>query len=190
MDKTIYRKSSVSGTPVWRAVLCNVLGAALLVVGLVSAPGSSQAAERKLAFPVAGVVAKVMVQTGQQVKVGDALAQLDLTAFKALKDAADAGLRAAGQTLTFATQNRNRAKQLFDDLSTSAEELERAELKLIQAVADKVRAQAQAEIASWNLNRATLRAPSAGAVNSVPGYAGMVVDPAAAITTVVILSSP
>lgn len=162
----------------------------VLLASLIVAPTPGHAAERKLAFPVAGVIDKVMVRNGQTVKAGAPLATLDLVPLAALKEAADADLRAAQHKLTFATQNRNRAKQLFDDLSTSAEELERTEIALIQAVADTVRARANVDIAAWNLKRATLRAPSNGTVQSVPGFAGMVVNPAAAITPVVVLSSP
>lgn len=163
---------------------------AVLVVALFAASSPAHAAERKLAFPVAGVVETVMVRSGQSVKAGAPLAVLDRAPLKALKETADADLRAAERKLTFATQNRDRAKQLFDDLSTSAEVLERTELALIQAIADKVRANAMADIAAWNLQRATLRAPSNGTVRSVPGYPGMVVNPAAAITPVVVLSNP
>jgi RND family efflux transporter MFP subunit len=186
LDKMIYRKPAASGpcpgrVAVWIAVL---------VAAVFAASSPARAAERKLAFPVAGVIEKVMVRSGQTVKAGAPLAVLDLAPLKALKDAADAQVRAAARKLTFATRNRDRAQQLFDDLSTSAEELEKTELTLIQAIADKVRAGAEAEIAAWNLNRATLRAPSSGTVHSVPGYAGMVVNPSAAITPVVVLSSP
>ncbi|MBT3305797.1 MAG: biotin/lipoyl-binding protein [Alphaproteobacteria bacterium] len=164
--------------------------ASVLATILIAAPTPGSAAERKLAFPVAGVIAKVMVRSGQTVKAGATLATLDQVPLKARKEAADADLRAADRKLTFATQNRNRAKQLFDDLSTSAEELERAEIALIEAIANKVRSRANADIAAWNLKRATLRAPTNATVQSVPGYPGMVVNPTAAITPVVVLSGP
>lgn len=186
-----YRKPGVNNRRrPGRATLRTFAWVCVLITTLIAVSAQGHATERKLAFPVAGVIDKVMVRGGQSVKSGAPLAVLDLAPLKALKDSADADLRAANSKLTFATQNRNRVKQLFDDLSTSAEELERAELALIDAIAGKVRARATADIAAWNLTHATLRAPSDGTVLSVPGYGGMVVNPAAAITPVVVLSSP
>ena len=79
---------------------------------------------------------------------------------------------------------------MFDDLSTSGEELEKADLALAKAQAKHARARARAERAAWRLDRATLRASGAGTVKAVPGYPGMVVDSRAAITPVVVLDVP
>ncbi len=164
--------------------------AAVLALVLLAASGAAFAAERKLAFPVEGVVQEVLVRSGQALKAGAAVARLDPRPLAARKSAADAGLKAAEARLKFAVQNRGRAKQLFDDLSTSAEELEKADIALINARADRAGAKAEAGIAAWRLAHATLRAPVAGTVAAVPGYAGMVVNPAAEITPVVILTTP
>ncbi len=170
-------------------MLAPVLAAVLLVI-VPGASGTVSAAERKLAFPVEGVVKDVMVKAGQALKAGDAMARLDPRPLAARKSAADARLKATEARLKFARQNRDRAKQLFDDLSTSAEEVEKTEIAFIDARADKVGARAEADIAAWRLEHATLRAPVAGTVAAVPGYAGMVVNPATAITPVVILTTP
>jgi len=164
--------------------------AIVLAIVLLAAPGPAFAAERKLSFPVEGVVEDVLVKAGQSLEAGAAMAQLDPRPLKARKSEADAGLTAAEARLKFAGQNRDRAKQLFDDLSTSAEELEKAEIALINARADKARAQAEADIAAWRLAHATLRAPVAGTVAAIPGYAGMVINPAVETTPVVILTTP
>ena len=177
-------KSNLQG-PIPAAMLAPVLAVILL-----AASGAAFAAERKLAFPVEGVVQEVLVKAGQALKAGAAMARLDPRPLAARKSAADTGLKAAEARLTFAVQNRGRAKQLFDDLSTSAEELEKAEIALIDARAERARARAEADIAAWRLAHATLRAPVAGTVAAVPGYAGMVVNPAEKITPVVILTTP
>jgi len=151
----------------------------LLAAALLIASGPAFSAERKLSFAVEGVVQDVPVKVGQSLKAGTPLARLDPRPFSARKKAADAGVEAAGARLKFAAQSRDRAKQLFDDLSTSAEELERAEIALIDARADLARARAEADVAAWRLERATLRAPADGIVAAIPGYAGMIVNPAA-----------
>jgi multidrug efflux system membrane fusion protein len=148
---------------------------------------AAEAAGRKLAFPVAGVVEKIMVRAGQAVKAGDALAALDQRPFAARERAAAENLLAAENSNKFATENHQRVKQLFDDLSTSSEELEKAQVLLLKAQAGLARAKSAALISKWRLERATLRAPKAGTVAAVPGYPGMVVNPLAAITAVVIL---
>ncbi len=161
-----------------------------VAVVLLSVSGPAFAAERKLAFAVSGVVAQVMVKAGQSVKAGAVLARLDLRLLVAEKSAADADHKAAASKLKFARQNRDRMRQLFDDLSASGEQVEEAEIIFAEADAGKVRAKAGADIAALRLSQATLRAPTDGTVTAVKGYAGMVVNPAAEITPVIILTTP
>ncbi len=161
---------------------------AVAVVAVVAgAAVPANAGERRLAFPVAGVVDKVLVRSGQNVSAGTPLAVLDLLPLSAAKRAADAGLVAAALDHKLAGANMERIRQLYDDLSTSAEELERAESRLTAAAADLEAAKANAEIAGWNLDRGTLRAPRKGVVSGIPGYAGLVVNPDARFTPVVTL---
>ncbi len=149
----------------------------------------AQAGERSLAFPVRGVVAEVLVSAGKTVAKGAPLARLDPRPFKAHLDSAQAGLKSAEKVLGYALQNRNDVRQLFDDLSTSGEALEKAEIRLAKAEAALAKAKAYAEIAAWEMEKATLRAPAPGTVKALRGYAGMVVDPRAGITPVIILST-
>jgi RND family efflux transporter MFP subunit len=148
------------------------------------------ALERKLAFPVAGVVAKVMVKAGQKVKAGAVLARLNPYIFEAEKSAADAELSAANSKLKILRQNRDRVRQLFDDLSASGEQVELAEIQFSEAQAARARAKAMADIAARRLSQATLHAPSGGTVTAVRGYTGLVVNPTAEITPIIILSTP
>jgi len=159
-----------------------------LILLSVSAPAS--ALERKLAFSVPGVVATVMVKTGQTVEAGAALARLDTRPLAAEKSAADAMLKTANRKLSIHRKNHDRTRQLFDDLSASGEQVEQAAIQFADAQAERAHAKAMADIAAWRLNQATLRAPSSGTVTAVRGYAGLVVDPAAEITSVIILSTP
>jgi len=150
--------------------------------------GTAEAADRKLAFAVAGVVDKVMVRAGQRVAAGAPLSQLDLAPFEARAAAGEAALAAAEMDLKHAEENLTRVQQLYDDLSTSGQALEEARSKLAHARARHLKTKARAEMAAWRRDRATLRAPRAGTVSAVPGYPGLVVNPRAAITTVVILN--
>ncbi len=161
--------------------------AALLAVGGILWPVTGMAGERALTFVVPGVVAEVLVKRGQKVAAGAVLARLDARPLEARKRAAEARLKAAAVGLELATRHRARIKQLFDDLSTSGEELERADLALAQARAMHARARARVDLAAWRLDRATLRASGSGIVKAVPGYPGMVVDSRARITPVVVL---
>jgi len=148
------------------------------------------AGERALTLPVRGVVAEVLVKRGQPVKAGAVLARLDRRPFEARSRAAAARLAARVADLEFASRNRKRIKQLFDDLSTSGEELEKADTELARAKARHARAKARVAMWAWRLERATLRATGAGTVKSVPGYPGMVIDSRAGITPVVIIEVP
>ncbi len=164
--------------------------AAALALVLLGVSGTAFAVERKLAFPVSGIVAKVMVKTGQAIKAGAPLARLDTRPLAAEKAAADAVLTAANRKLEILSKNRDRVRQLFDDLSASGEQVELADIQFFEAQAETSRAKAMAVIAAWRLGQASLRAPSAGTITAVKGYAGMVVNPAAEITPIVILSTP
>lgn len=160
---------------------------AIPMVVLVLLASGAEAAERKLAFAVDGVIAEVTVKAGQDVKAGTPLARLDLVPFRARKRAADEGIAAAQLTLKFSEDNVKRVKQLFDDLATSREELDKVHTELAKAKADVARARGRAEIAAWKLDRATLKAPKDGKVVSVPGYPGQVVSVQAGSPAVVVL---
>lgn len=144
-------------------------------------------AEMRLAFAVPGIVTQVLVSSGQSVKEGAALAKLDARPFQARLRAARAAHDAAELELDFATDHKKRVQQLFDDLSTSAEELEGASRRVADAQAHKEATAADLSIASWELERATLTAPRNGTIGSVPGYPGLVVDPSRDNSTIVVL---
>jgi len=164
------------------------LAVLVIVVLVIGIAGPVDAGEWRLAFPVAGVVDKVLVRSGQKVSEGTPMAVLDLQPMSAVKRAADARFVAATLDHKLALAMRQRVQQLYDDLSTSAEELEGAESKLAAAAADLAQASADAVIAGWNLDHGTLRAPRSGVVSGIPGYIGLVVNPKARFTPVVNLN--
>jgi multidrug resistance efflux pump len=150
----------------------------------------AQAAERKLSFAVSGVVAALKVKPGDSVRMGTVLAVLDQTTFKARKRAADASADSAKLIARLAETKLSQTRELFDALSTSQEEVERAEITNTHALVAYEQARAKAEIAAWRLQRATLRSPFAGTVSGLPGYPGMVINTYAGIQAVVSINVP
>lgn len=159
-----------------------ILAALMMVL-----PATGWAADRSLAFAVSGVVADVKVKAGQSVKVGDVLAVLDLKPFQAKKRAADAALKATKTIFELADLRYNQTRELFDALSTSAENVEIAETARAEALIAYENARRDVALAAWMLERASLKAPFAGTVSSVSGYAGMVVHVHAGTPTIVVV---
>jgi multidrug resistance efflux pump len=107
------------------------------------------------------------------------LARLDSRPLGARKRAADARAALASEVFVRAGKNLSLVQQLYDDLATSGEELEKAQAELARAKADHEVALARADLAAWRLERTTLKAPAKGTVTQVPGYRGLVVHPRA-----------
>jgi len=164
----------------------------LLVLAWFVLAGATQAlaVERKLTFAVSGVVQSLKVKPGDAVKAGTILAVLDQTPFQARKQAADA--RASSARLIFEqTQvKRDQVRELYESLSASQEDVDKAEVAHANAKADFEVAQSKADISAWRLRRASLTSPFSGTVTAVPGYPGMVLNTYAGGQTVVIVNAP
>lgn len=162
----------------------------LFIIIMSLLPTTSWAADRTLSFAVSGVVANIKVQSGAQVKQGQVLAVLDLVPFQADKRAADITVRSTKIILDLATRRLDQVRELFDALSTSAEQVELAETAQAQARIAYENARAKATQTGWRLGRASLKAPTAGTIASTPGYAGQVINLNAATQPVMVLSTP
>ena len=79
---------------------------------------------------------------------------------------------------------------MFDALSTSAEQVELAQTAQANAKIAYEYARRDAALAAWKLSRATLNAPFAGTVATVPGYVGQVINLNAETAAVVVVSTP
>lgn len=110
----------------------------------------SSAEELKLSFKTGGIVARVNVNEGDEVMKGDVLAELNLSEIKANVDLARSGYEKALRDLT-------RAKNLYSDTVATLEQYQNAETALDVA-------ESNLEIASFNLNHSTIKAPGDGAV--------------------------
>lgn len=166
----------------------NVRLLALLALFLLTTGQSAQAADRKLTFAVAGVVASINVKPGQSVKAGTVLAVLDQTPFLARKKSADTAAKSARLILDLAEIKAEQTRELFDALSTSQEEVDKAETSLAKAEAAFEKARSAAVVAEWELERASLRSPFSGSVSSIPGYPGQVINLNAGSPTVVVVN--
>jgi len=153
----------------------------IVIIGLaallsLSLTASVSAAERALSFAVSGVVAEVKVKSGDAVSKGAVLAVLDARPIMARKRAADARVVTAKAVNDLSKRRFNQLQELYEALSASAEQVEKAEITYVNARADLADAKAKAAVCAWNLEHATLTAPFAGTVAKVPGYAGQVVN--------------
>jgi multidrug resistance efflux pump len=169
----------------------HILAAVLSVAVMATvSPSGAHAAEHVLAFAVSGVVAEVKVKVGDAVEAGQALVVLDARPFEARKRAADAAQKATRIVLDVANLRLKQVQELFDALSTSAEQVELAKIAQAQAMQAHEAAKAEAELAAWAQERATLSAPFGATVSAVPGYEGQVVELGVEVTPVVTLNRP
>lgn len=164
--------------------------AVLLLAAAVMASATARAAERPLSFAVSGLVAKVLVTAGQSVSAGQALAELDTTKIRARLKAAAAARAAATIAADIAARRYDYAKEQFEAVSLSKAELDEAQLAMVEAQAKLSRIEAKAAIGKWHLAQMTLRAPKAGKIVRVPGFAGMVVSLRAAVAPVIVIDMP
>ncbi len=130
--------------------------------------------ESPLGFRVSGKLLRRMVNVGQHVKAGEALAQLDAQDFKLSVDAARAQLAAALANRDLAGADFKRFKDLRDQNFISAAELERREVTLKSAQSQVEQAQAQLAGQSNQSGYTTLLADAAGVVTSVDAEPGQV----------------
>ncbi|MBC8268207.1 MAG: biotin/lipoyl-binding protein [Rhodospirillaceae bacterium] len=169
-------------------VVMHPLALLALTLFLTLSANPAWAIDRKLSFGVSGVVIAVKVKSGDRVKAGDVLAILDPTIFKARKRSADANVKASKLILELAEVKLTQMRDLFDALSTSQEEVEKAEIAHAHALATYEKARSSAEITGWRLQRTLLKSPFAGTVTEVAGYPGMVINKFAGSQTVIIVN--
>lgn len=153
------------------------------------AAGQAWAAEKlELSTRVSGVVAEVLVKTGQHVKKGTVLLRLDKGVLQARLDEAAAEHALAQAEEADAGREFERAQELFNRTVSSTSELEAATLRHARARASLAAASARRAIAQKNLVDADLRAPVDGVVSAVPGGPGTVVTADCQPRTLVVLS--
>ncbi len=130
--------------------------------------------ESRLGFRVSGKLLRRMVEAGQHVSAGQALAQLDAQDFKLSVDAARAQLAAAVANRDLAAADFKRFKDLRDQNFISAAEIERRDVALKAAQSQLDQAQAQFAAQGNQSAYTTLVADAAGVVTSVDAEPGQV----------------
>jgi len=130
--------------------------------------------ESRLGFRVNGKLLRRMVDVGQHVSVGQALAQLDAQDYKLSVDAAKAQLTAAVANRDLAASDFKRFKDLRDQNFISAAELERRDVALKAAQSQVDQAQAQLTAQGNQSTYTTLVADAAGVVTSTDAEPGQV----------------
>ncbi|MBV9633021.1 MAG: efflux RND transporter periplasmic adaptor subunit [Methylobacteriaceae bacterium] len=140
--------------------------------------------ESDLGFRVPGKVARRLVEVGQMVKSGDALATLDDTDLQLQRDEADAELKAAITSLAQAEADLKRATELRKNGWTTDQTLEKQNVAVEEARARRDKAGRALTLAVNASDYATLRADADGVVTATDVEAGQVV--AAGQTAIVV----
>lgn len=111
-----------------------------------------------------GIITRMSVETGNQVKAGDLLAQIDTRDVQNQYNQAAADLEAANARLQVAVAQKRRSDDMFRQRVITAQEHETAALDYANAQAQMVRARASLDLAKQRLEDATVSAPVAGTI--------------------------
>jgi RND family efflux transporter MFP subunit len=123
--------------------------------------------ESRLSFKVPGTVKTISVKVGDDVKIGQLLAQLDRNDYDLLVQQADAALSQAKSQSVNASSNYDRVRSLYESRSTSKSEYDGARAAKESADAAVRAAEKQLELAELQWKYTELKAPANGAIASV-----------------------
>lgn len=137
----------------------------------------------------AGLVQSVAVESGQKVKQGEVLLELDATPFKAQAERAKALASALQPALSTAQLELDRAQELFDRDSLSQVELKNAENKAAAAEGALKAAQADVSLSQYQLQLSQMKSPVDARVIRVNTTQGQYVDPAVDTSALITLVS-
>ncbi len=127
--------------------------------------GKIQWARRvELTTPVSGVVAEVLVDTGDRVEQGQELLRLDPRSFRTHIKQARARVDKEEQVREEARREWERAQELYDRTVLSDHDLQLAEIAFVAADADYRAAEAELARAQLELEQSVIRAPVQGFV--------------------------
>ena len=113
---------------------------------------------------VSGVIEKIYVDFNSQVKKGELLAELDKSSLRERVTQAEASLVSAQSDLTYAQQNFDRTKQLFEVKAATQAAFEQATNSLAQSRTSLANAKANLHQARVNLGYAEIYSPIDGVV--------------------------
>ena len=121
----------------------------------------------QLSFPLTGRIEAVDVQVGDQVKVGDTIAQLETAILQASLDEATASIMSAEYRVRYLKRSYEYA---HEDIAAAEAEVERK--------------QSISALALERLNQATLKTPIAGTIVSIDIAVGETVTPGLIVVTI------
>lgn len=132
--------------------------------------------EADLSFRTGGKVTARLVELGQSVRAGQALARIDPADYELAVQAAAEQQRAAEVDAVQAASDAARFKRLLADGSVGAADAERQQARADAATARLAQAQRQSELARNRASYAVLTAPFDGVVTALRLEPGQVVD--------------
>ena len=125
-----------------------------------------------------GVVQKMPVDIGSQVKTGDLLVQIDARDVQNQYNQAAANLNSARVSEQVAAAQLKRSRELFKERIITAQENDAATLTYANASSAVVSARTNLDLAKQRLEDATVRAPIAGTILSKTAQLGSVITSA------------
>lgn len=133
---------------------------------------------------IGGILKKICVREGAQVKKGQPLFVIDQAPYIAAVDAAKAQLATARATLSTAQLNLEGKEQLYAQQMVGEFDLQRARHAQEEAAAQLESAQAALATARTNLDYTTIISPVDGATSIIDFRVGELVDPSVPITNI------
>lgn len=132
---------------------------------------------------VEGILTRIHVRSGDRVRAGQVLAEINPDKQQASVAALEASRAARGADLAFAKQQLTRMQTLFKAGAVSRQELEQAETGFQTAQAQLDALQSQIKASQVELAYYRVTAPATGIAGDVPVRAGDRVTPSTVITT-------
>ncbi len=133
---------------------------------------------------VDGRITQIFVKSGDRVRAGAPIAQIDPQRQQAAVTSQEAERNARAAAVAFARQQAERSRQLLAAGAISRQEAEQAETALRTAEADLQALSAQVQQQQVQLRYFTVTAPTAGIVGDVPVRVGNQVTPQTLLTTI------
>ena len=133
---------------------------------------------------VEGQITRILVKSGDRVKAGDPLIQIDASRQQAAVSSQQAEQAAREAAMTFARSRVERTRQLYAAGATSREELEQAETAFKTAEAAMRAQDAHIQQDQVRLQYFTVGAPTDGVIGDVPVRVGNQVTPQSVLTSI------
>lgn len=126
---------------------------------------------------VGGKIAKIYVESGDRVRKGKLLAELDTRAIRLQLEEVHAALAVAEASYHDASRNMKRMERLKQENAVSDQQYEKVKLAFDLAEANLQQARAAVNLAKYSLNVSLMKAPFSGVIASKNADVGDVINP-------------